>query len=181
MKKLFFSAVMLLLAFTANAQADVTKFLGIPVDGTKEEMIAKLKEKGFRTSYDMGADYLEGSFNGSEVYVTPVTNGNKVWRIAVIEKSRVDEGQIKIRFNNLCHQFENNPKYTSLGKKQTLDENEDISYQMTVHNKQYQAIFYPLPLNENKNVWVTISSMYGRYYLIIFYDNGYNQANGEDL
>ncbi len=181
MKKLLFSVVMLLFAFTVNAQTDVTKFLGIPVDGTKEEMLAKLREKGFRTSHDMGKDYLEGTFNGSEVYVAPVTNGNKVWRIAVIEKSRVDEGQIKIRFNNLCHQFENNPKYSSLGEKQTLDENEDISYQMIVKNKQYQANFYPLPLNENKSVWFTISSMYGKYYLIIFYDNGYNKANGEDL
>ncbi|MBQ3027116.1 MAG: hypothetical protein IJD27_06255 [Alistipes sp.] len=181
MKKMLFVAVMLLFTFIANAQADVTKFLGIPIDGTKEEMLAKLREKGFHTSYDMGKDYLEGTFNGSEVYIAPVTNGNKVWRIAVMEKSRVDEGQIRIRFNNLCHQFENNPKYSSLGEKQTLDENEDISYQMIVNKKQYQANFYQLPLNVNKNVWFTISSMYGKFFLIIFYDNGYNKANGEDL
>ena len=181
MKKMLFVAVMLLFTFIANAQADVTKFLGIPIDGTKEEMLAKLREKGFHTSYDMGKDYLEGTFNGSEVYIAPVTNGNKVWRIAVMEKTRVDEGQIKIRFNNLCHQFENNPKYSSLGEKQTLDENEDISYQMIVNKKQYQANFYQLPLNINKNVWFTISSMYGEFFLIIFYDNGYNKANGEDL
>ena len=178
---MLFVAVMLLFTFIANAQADVTKFLGIPIDGTKEEMLAKLREKGFHTSYDMGKDYLEGTFNGSEVYIAPVTNGNKVWRIAVMEKTRVDEGQIKIRFNNLCHQFENNPKYSSLGEKQTLDENEDISYQMIVNKKQYQANFYQLPLNINKNVWFTISSMYGEFFLIIFYDNGYNKANGEDL
>ena len=30
-----------------NAQKDVTKFLGIPVDGFKTEMISKLKSKGF--------------------------------------------------------------------------------------------------------------------------------------
>ena len=29
------------------AQKDVTKFLGIPVDGTKAEMKKKLQEKGF--------------------------------------------------------------------------------------------------------------------------------------
>ena len=181
MKKLFLGAIALVLAMTVSAQADVTKFLGIPVDGTKKEMLAKLREKGFTTSYEMGADYLEGTFNGSEVYITPVTNGDKVWRIAVIEKSRVDEGQIKIRFNNLCRQFENNAKYTSIDRDQTIPESEDISYQIIVKKKQYEASFYPLPINSNKCVWFTISEMYGKYNLILFYENRYNRANGEDL
>ena len=34
-------------------EKDVTKFLGIPIDGTKSEMIAKLKGKGFtQVNYD---------------------------------------------------------------------------------------------------------------------------------
>ena len=180
MRKILLSAVAILFTISTNAQADVTKFLGIPVDGTKVEMLAKLKEKGFKQSYAMGADYLEGVFNGDEVYVSPVVNGNKVWRIAVIQKTMVDEGQIKIRYNNLCKQFKNNPKYISLDD-QTIPESEDISYEIIVHKKQYQANFYPLPLNENKSVWFTIADMYGKYYLIIFYDNIYNRANGEDL
>ena len=32
------------------AQSDVTKFLGIPVDGFKPDMIRALKEKGFVSS-----------------------------------------------------------------------------------------------------------------------------------
>lgn len=56
---------------------DVTKFLGIPVDGTKTEMIQKLKAKGF--TYNQRLDCLEGEFNGREVKIFVVTNNNKVY------------------------------------------------------------------------------------------------------
>ena len=47
MKKILI-ALALLLGTTAVAQEkDVTKFLGIPIDGSKSDMIQKLKEKGF--------------------------------------------------------------------------------------------------------------------------------------
>ena len=42
-----------------HAQEDVTKFLGIPVDGSKSEMIQKLKAKGF-TNTSSEKDILEG-------------------------------------------------------------------------------------------------------------------------
>ena len=75
MKRLILAAMMILFATTANAQKDVTKFLGIPVDGTKAEMIQKLKAKGFTSvGYQ---DVLEGEFNGTDVYLHVVTNNNK--------------------------------------------------------------------------------------------------------
>ena len=182
MKKMLFVAVMLLFTFIANAQADVTKFLGIPIDGTKEEMLAKLREKGFHTSYDMGKDYLEGTFNGSEVIVSPVTNGEKVYRIGVMYKNDLDEGQIKIHYNTLCKQFMDNGKYMCISTDPFLPEEEDISYEIIVNKKQYQAGFIQLPYDKNKKVWFTINaSGYNKYKIIIFYDNGYNMANGEDL
>lgn len=180
MKKLFFSIVAFLFVITANAQNDVTKFMGIPVDGTKEEVLAKLRDKGFKTSV-LGDDYLEGVFNGSEVFVCPLTNGNKVWRIAVIQQTEFDETQIKIRFNILYSQFLKNSKYTAL-KDQRIPENENISHQIAIYKKQYQANFYQ-DNDTKKSVWFTISEgqSYNKYILIIFYDNEYNQANGEDL
>ena len=33
----------------------------------------------------------------------------------------------------------------------------------------------------NKKVWVNISMLSGGYYITIFYDNVYNEANGESL
>jgi hypothetical protein len=55
-----------------------------------------------------------------------------------------NEANIKIRFNKLVSQFENNKRYTSLDKY-TLSDEENISYEMTVHNKNYDALFYQVP------------------------------------
>lgn len=133
--------------FFQNSRNLCTKFLGIPVDGTRFEVNQKLKAKGFVRDYDAtehaGFEVLEGEFNGRDVNVHAVNNNNKVYRIYLVDKSHVDETQIKIRFNNLCNQFENNSKYISydsIGYR--ISDNEDISYEMSVNNKQYQAIFY---------------------------------------
>ncbi len=147
MKKLLCATIALLCAAVMQAQEgqkDVTKFLGIPVDGYKPAMIEKLKAKGFTpTTWDK--DVLEGEFNGTEVLVSVLTNNNKVYRISLIDKYKLSETDIKIRFNNLCRQFGNNPKYIPITDKElTIPDDEDISYQMTVKNKRYNARFYQI-------------------------------------
>lgn len=181
MKKILLSLTLLMLSVAMYAQNEVTKFLGIPIDGTKADMIQKIKAKGF--SYNAQEDCLEGIFNGEDVYISIQTNKGKVWRIAVTDKNDFDEGQIKIRFNNLCQQFDDNPKYYSLKGTQMLSDNDDISYEMTVHHKQIQAVYYQLPHDraQNRKVWFIIGEVYGKYRIIIFYDNKRNQAHGEDL
>ena len=82
MKKYLLAFVMLLFSTNIYAQKDVTKFMGIPVDGFKQQMFQKLKEKGFVAS-ELGNGYLEGEFNGEDVYVNAVTNNNKVYRIFI--------------------------------------------------------------------------------------------------
>ena len=180
---------MLVLSLNISAQKEVTKFLGIPVDGTKAEMIQKLKAKGFKSSaYDR--DVLEGEFNGTEVNVSVVTNNNKVFRILVIDKNARDETDIKIRFNTLCRQFKNNEKYYSLGDFE-LSDDENISIEMSVNNKRYEADFYQkntANMEETfeeasmRYVWFMIHMDYfSKYRIAMFYDNEYNRANGEDL
>ena len=146
MKKMFSIIVLLVASVTLFSQSDVTKFLGIPVDGFKPDMIRKLKEKGFvSTEYDK--DVLEGEFNGRAVFVTMATNNNKVYRIGVSDKNTISETDIKIRFNSLCRQFANNSKYTTRFfnvDDYLIPEDEDISYEMIVNNKRYQAVFYQL-------------------------------------
>ena len=141
MKKILTLAVVLMttLALFAQEEKDVTKFLGIPVDGYKSEMISKLKAKGFTsTSYK---NILEGEFNGQDVNIHVVTNNNKVYRIMVADKNPVSETDIRIRFNNLLNQFENNSKYFGTDNEYIADD-ENISYNITVKNKRYQAVFY---------------------------------------
>ena len=145
MKKIILMMIAMTISFASFAQnKDVTKFLGIPVDGTKTEMKQKLIAKGFVPKKMGDLEWLEGEFNGTDVRVRIFTNKNKVYRILLADKNSVDEAQIKIRFNNLVSQFENNKRYFSLDKY-TLSDEEDISYEMTVHNKNYEAAFYQVP------------------------------------
>ncbi|MGM9837265.1 MAG: hypothetical protein ACI30A_02100 [Paludibacteraceae bacterium] len=184
MKKYVLLSLLFCMVLGVFAQSEVTKFLGIPVDGTKQEMIAKLKAKGFKAS-QFGD--LEGKFNGQDVYVSVVTNNDKVYRVALVDETPLSETDIKIRFNTLCRQFENNGKYISYEGNQSLSEEEDISYEMAVHNKRYQAVYYQCMSSENQadcqlnSVWFMIREVYGKYGIVMFYDNERNQANGEDL
>ena len=184
MKKMLLM-LLLLASVSAFAQKEVTKFLGIPVDGYKSEMIQKLKAKGYK--YNSTTDCLEGEFNGKEVQISVVTNNNKVYRIAVFDKNYSNETDIKIRFNTLCSQFENNSKYIG-SREQKISDNDDISYEISVENKRYEAAFYQAYDDDdnfedvlNRSVWFMIGDSYGRYRILMFYDNCYNQANGEDL
>ena len=181
MKKILSVLLLLLLSISIYAQQDVTKFLGIPVDGSKAAMIQKLKEKGF--TYNTTTDFLEGVFNGEKVYIHIQTNKNKVWRIVVWNKTGRDEGQIKIRYNKLFQQFENNSKYTISETSHMLSDSENISYEISVNNKQYAAVFYQLPYEGalNRIVWFTIAKEYDEYYIAIYYENDRNASHGEDL
>jgi small nuclear ribonucleoprotein (snRNP)-like protein/uncharacterized FlaG/YvyC family protein len=225
LKKTLWLFMLLILPVALFAQKDVTQFLGIPVDGSKLEMIQKLIDKGF-TINPQGKNVLNGEFNGIDVHIFIVTNNNKVRRIAVMDANPTSEANIKIRFNNLLQQFQNNKKYLSTPDstivKYTIPQDENISYELLVNKKSYQAIFYQqtadydsltlkintlnekqkqtpndtyinqlttLTLNQmqevykcfNKKVWVNLSESSGGYYITIFYDNVYNEANGEGL
>lgn len=222
-KKLIQLCLILILPVLSYAQKDVTQFLDIPVDGYKPEMINKLKSKGF-TINKHSEDVLDGEFNGTNVNIFIGTNNNKVWRIGVYDVYSTDETNIKIRFNNLIQQFANNNRYTEQADstlvKYTIPKDEDISYEINVNNKRYEAVFYQKSLkydslikeatslvtkdklndedNEklknifsealeeslnslNKQVWFMISEEYGKYRILIFYENEYNKANGEGL
>ena len=227
MKMRCFSFLMfLMLGAYAFAQKDVTQFLGIPVDGTKTEMVQKLKAKGFK--YNSTYDWLEGEFNGREVVLLIAANNNKVWRVAVRDKWTTDEANVKIRFNALCRQFAKNEKYLPLNDKPELLEEERIGYEMMVNNKRYESHYYQSPkdlrtLSEEertlalseaglrdtpwdslameerkeqvsaliyymedkywskKRVWFMIDGEGLEYRILMFYDNEYNHADGEDL
>lgn len=223
MKKLIIFPLLFVAVF-ASAQIEVTKFLGIPVDGNKQQMIQKIKEKGYL--YNSNYDRLEGEFNGRDVFIYVVTNNNKVYRILVEDAVYSSEGDIKIRYNTLLRQFKNNnQKYLSMSTEDgELSESEDISYEMTVNNKRYEAAFiqitntldsvtlskkmeefnkenygddylldmtdeqildasikFFLSLYIDNSVWFMINERYGRYGILLYYDNNRNRANGEEL
>lgn len=155
--------MLLIFSLFVYAQQDVTKFLGIPVDGSKSEMIQKLKAKGYVSS-SFDKDILVGEFNGATVNIAIGTNNNKVYRIVVTDANFVDEKAIQIRFNKLCEQFANNSKYVSLNPLENciIPDDEDIAYEMTVNKKRYEAIFYQIPDSAStvKQIRAVLSSKY---------------------
>ncbi len=209
---------------------EVTKFMGIPIDGTKTAMIQKLKAKGF--TYNARLDRLEGEFNGRDSYISVVTNRNKVYRIVVRDANYSSERNIKNRFNTLVRQFlENNKRYmpTDVVGNYIIDDDVNVSNEIVLYNKRFEASFYQIAesdsdttgarkyLNdrvfskysevefyamseEEQNtewgiaaidwlidkvskrlVWFMIDESYGSYGILLYYDNVYNQSNGEDL
>ena len=192
MKMILFLSFLFMTAISTFAQNDVTTFLGIPVDGFKSEMKKKLIAKGFTPKKVGSEEFLEGEFNGTEVRVFIVTNNNKVYRIALSDVATQNATDIRIRFNRLVRQFENNKRYVSLDNY-TLPDDEDIAFEMSVHDKIYEAVFCQVsntPEEDSetwaektakKPVWFRIHRRYGNYYITMYYDNEYNLANGEDL
>ena len=65
----------------------------------------------------------------------------------------MNEADIKIRYNRLVRQFENNNRYISTDSY-TIADDEDISYEMLVHNKKYQAVYFQ---NPEKEKWDTLA------------------------
>lgn len=207
MKRFTIITITLLFSIAAFAQNDVTQFLGIPIDGTKSDMIQKLKQKGFTYNYSL--DCLEGEFNGEQVLISVITHNRKVSHIMILDEKTRTESQIKRRFNELCRQFEMSERYYHLGDSQEISESDNISYNMSILNKEYKANFFQtdattakrlkskdktltleefMKLDENlkkgyfKQVWFLIDKeTNGKYRIVMVYANLKNEANGEDL
>lgn len=151
MKRLILLLALAVLSVSATAQNDDTtlKFLGFPVDGSKQQMIENLKSKGF--SYNSFDDCLTGQFNGEQVEVYVHTNHSIVDRVMVSFPSTSSKSEIKNRFNRLIRQFDDNGKYFSLGENKPITMDEDIAYEIAAHDKQYQAGYYYGSLEQTIN------------------------------
>lgn len=145
MKKIYLTTILLVSFLTAFSQTIVPKFLGIPIDGTKNHMIQQIINKGY--VYNAQQGYLTGEFNGDEVNIHIVTHNNKVWRIMIEPIYYTSERDVKIKFNELCNQFYKNPRYipSRLKSDYALSDSENISYEINSHNKQYSASYIQIP------------------------------------
>jgi hypothetical protein len=160
---------------------NVTKFLGLPIDGSKSSIVEKLKEKGF-SKY---GNNLKGEFNGEIVELSVETQKDKVWRIVVLGNKVREERDIIVKFNDLMRQFEENSKYISHPDNKKISQQEDIDYEMNIRNKRYEAVFYQKDENGNKDnnriVWFLITKEIIDYRITLFYENLLNDTSGSDL
>ena len=185
LRKLVFTLLMLL---TLSLDAQV-KFLGIPVDGTKSDMIQNLIQKGY--IFNRYKDYLMGEFNGNDVFIHVEEYKGKVGRIIVEDANPSNEIDIIIRYNNLIEQFENNGKY--LGENVKIDNKTNIGYEMYNNHNRFEAVYYQKSTDDkdleedelhNRKVWFMIQKAEKAnqgYKILIHYDNVSNMPNGEDL
>ncbi len=154
MKKILFTLLLVMtsVVMVAQTNASTIKFLGIPVDGKKADFITALKSKGF--TYDTRADILLGKFNGIPSIVYISENNGKVDRVIVTDDTPTrDEANIRIRYNHLISQFENlNEKYYTISSNQLIPDEEDFGYEMRIHKKRYNAVFYYNPLKDNEEL-----------------------------
>lgn len=148
MKKAILILSLLLITTTMFAQKDVTKFMGIAVDGTKAEMVEKLKAKGF-TESTYNKDILNGTFYGSKVNLFIKTNQDKVYKITVIDEELANESSVKSRFNNLCRLFMKHKSYQVMlpipYEKYLIPDGESITKEMKDNEKVYEALFFQTP------------------------------------
>lgn len=139
MKKTILIALLTLFSVVCFAQdGGPLKFLGIPIDGTEAQFIAKLKAKGF--IYNNATEGYKGQFNGKKVDVFIHTNHALVDRVYVAFPYTNESG-IRMEFNRLLGQFNDTGKYMDLSMNKEIPEDDDISYEITVNDKRYQASF----------------------------------------
>ena len=139
MKRIVLIALLAFLPFIGFGQNHgALKFLGIPIDGTESQFASELRAKGF--TYNSASKSFKGQFNGKNVDVYLHTNHNLVDRVYVAFPATNEEG-IRVEYNQLLRQFQENEKYMDLDMNEKIPDDDDISYEISVKSKRYQASF----------------------------------------
>lgn len=103
MKKFFLCIVSALFAVSAMAQSEHLSFKGVPIDGTLEQYVAKMKSAGFTyLGQEDGTALLQGDFagyKGCTVGVSTLKSVNVVSTIGVIFPSCNDWSSLEQNYN----------------------------------------------------------------------------------
>lgn len=130
--------LLLLLAATASAQK-VIDFMGIPIDGTKAELFAQLKENGFQETDK--PNLLAGLFDDLPVEVVALDNSrDQVYEIDLRHEMGNDEALAIERYNSLLLKFRNDPKYND-SYSELIPEGEPISEKLRSDFHLYTSCF----------------------------------------
>ncbi len=160
MKKLFLVLFAMLIGIGEAATAqEVTKFLGIPVEGPSWRMTRALLKKGYeRLNYDNR--HLRGIFNGRECEIFIVTgNGGDVFRI-IVKGDVGTAGRTAADYNDLLLQFNANDRYIEDGQNRPIPPGEDVYRKMVDGSQEYRASFLQNPADtaglQYRSVWFRI-------------------------
>ena len=102
MKKILIAIVTLLVTAASTYGQNVTTFLGIPIDGSEEEMVCKLEEKGFIRE----EGHLLGKFYGRDAIVVPQSTNGLLSRLTDNEIMVAnEEGKFYCAYNHKATQI----------------------------------------------------------------------------
>ena len=168
------------LSFIGFCQNTIT-FKGIPIDGSIIDFSISLEKLGYENIEYEDDVVFYGEFNGQKSFIIPQTVNNKVWRVVIVDVKSTDKNSIIARFNELFNQFMNNPKYKHYDGD-TINYDENIDYEILVHDKRYSAAFCLSDTKINGLVWFAIYRQNSNAFsIIMFYENWDNKANGGEL
>lgn len=201
MRKLAF-AVLMLMTFSMNAQDNVMKFMGIPIDGAKPEMIDKLKQKGFapeqieidleraeenyievggeiiegRNREKDGGYFMHGYFDGARCKLIIMSYKSKVYKIVVaFENSYKNKINAFAAFNNYAERLQNK-YYDENNFYKPLDYSGDLKL-----DADYINMFFDKQKMGGVTLHITYPKENLEYHIILEYINVNNMPNGEDL
>ena len=141
MRKLIITLLLTVLCSAAFAQESnngTLKFIGIPIDGPKEQLIEKIKAKGFRSSpYREG---LLGQFNGQTVEVEVLDNHGTAYCVCVAFPG-TSAYMVRTEYNALLEQFLCNDKYLPVKSYEKIPEDVDFSFGIAAFNEKYRPSF----------------------------------------
>ncbi|MCR5425114.1 MAG: hypothetical protein K6E93_10230 [Bacteroidales bacterium] len=139
MKRLIFT-MMLLVGLTATAQKGHLTFKGVPIDGTLNEFVGKLKQKGFTlVGTEQGVALLKGEFatyKGCTVFVSQHESGI-VNRVAVMFPDKDAWSGLYNNYSTLKDML--TQKYGEPFK--VTEEFQDYVSPQTDHDKMYSVMF----------------------------------------
>lgn len=196
MKRYILTAIIVLASVIAYSQM---KFMGIPIDGPKSDMIEKLEKKGFTTVYEYQqiellekqnksmkkeqrvryndeAYWMEGFFNGKKCIVGLYPYKGKMYRVFVaIDHGYMHKSDAFGEFNSLAEKL--NRKYPSVNNYYNpLDYSDEIE----IDGKRFNFFLD----EENQGVvslLMTYPSTNLEYHIVLEYSNILNAPDDEDL
>lgn len=201
MRKIAF-ALLMFLTLSLKAQDNVMKFMGIPIDGPKSEMIDKLQKKGFapkqieidlenaeneviRLGGDIpegkvrerdGEYFMIGNFDGKRCTIVLFSYKSKVYKICVfLDNSYRKKTDAFYVFNYYAEKLQ---------EKYYDDDNYykplDYSYELDF-DADYNNMFFDKHNNGGIILHITYPIVNMEYHVFLEYINVMNMPNGEDL
>lgn len=156
MKKLIISIVAFLLTVSAvlaqvKASETILTFSGVPINGSKAQIIKSLSAKGFE--YSDLYDHLTGMFNGEEVTLKISTNHGVVDRIIVNYPYCHESNDTRIKYNMLLSRFNRNDKYICINPRLEVPADERINRQLYDNSRYYDAVYFYLRPGTDPEQW----------------------------